>query len=1472
MTATTQLDTTTLLTTSSTMVHTTTSTLSSVSNLSTTTTAPTITATAAVPAPSTITKGDEVTLNSTTAGGQFFSTLATFADGSYIASWSDTSYTEVGEDAGGSQIRARVFNADGTPAGNDFQVNTSAADGQYRSQIAILGDTGNFVITWEDEGGHAGDAGGSATRAQMYNRAGQKIGGEFIAATRTTGDQEAPSITALPNGGYVITWQDGDGDGSGSSIRAQVFDSQGNPQNRDAAGNPVDIQVNSVTQNDQLLPSVTALLDGFVVVWEDQSGLNNDGSREGSIKAQRFDQFGHKVGGETLVDTANRAYVNTAPSVIGLSNGGYAVAWQAQSDSMNDPKVDGDDSNIQLHIFNADGTQSSAQIQVNQKGEEYQQAPKIVQTSNGLIAVVWEDVEDGDGDHGQIKVRFFNQQGQPVTDEQTVNEFPQGEQHSPSITPRPDGSVLISWTDDSASNGDDGIRARVVSVDGVASTISNERLISGGSVNENSAAGTVVGQVAVDVAAGDRLSFSLVNNPGNLFAIDDQGRITLSGNGPVDFETASSYGISVKVVDLTTGQSVKKDFTIKVNDVNEAPTIDTLSSSSVLGLPVAHDGVSVGTVHASDQDAGDRLTYSFGRNADGTLANGNGAFAINSATGEITVLDSTKLVFGMASVTVDVTDSHGLTVEKLFNINVQDPATQLVAANEQTSIAEDGSAVLHATDLLHDSLNASGATVTGVGGASHGKVSVTKDAMGNITDVNYVANANYSGDDTFTYTLSDAHGQTSTATVTVHVAPVADAPTLSVSRVPDPAAHVSMGDEVILNKTTVGGQFFSSVASFANGDYVATWSDTSYTEVGPDAGGSQIRARLFHADGTPAGNDFQVNTTAADGQYRSQIAILHDAMGRDTGNFVITWEDEGGGNPDAGGSAVRAQMYNHAGQKIGGEFVAPVKTTGDQEVPSITALANGGYVITWQDGGVDGGDGDGSSIKAQVFDANGHPLPADIQVNSEATGDQLLPSVTALADGGFVIVYEDDSGLNNDGARGGSIKAQKFDSVGHKVSEILVNAPDITYVNTAPSVIGLPDGGFAVTWQGQSDGTNNPLPGVDDDDSNVMLRIFDKDGKPGAQIQVNQKGEEYQQVPKIAYTDNGYIVVTWEDVEDLNVEPNGDPGQIKMRVFDPHGNPVTDEQAVNAFADGEQHSPSITALPGGRVLISWTDDPDTSGEDNIRARVITIGNEPGPAVVDIAANLTDVDFSESLNVAISGIPTGVTITDGFHTSRPGDTNVDVSDWNLHALTVVKSNGTGDVALTVTATSTEAGDPTHPASVSQTITLKDVGALPALAASAAPAKLGTTGNDVMTGGSGNDLLAGAGGNDTYQFSHGGGQDTIINGTATSTAPSGELDFAAGISKNQLWFERNGNDLTIDVMGSQDKITVAGWFGDAGAQLAEITAGGMKIDAGVSQLVQTMASYSSTHAGFDPTTATQAPNDAGLQNAIAANWHA
>jgi hypothetical protein len=58
----------------------------------------------------------------------------------------------------------------------------------------------------------------------------------------------------------------------------------------------------------------------------------------------------------------------------------------------------------------------------------------------------------------------------------------------------------------------------------------------------------------------------------------------------------------------------------------------------------------------------------------------------------------------------------------------------------------------------------------------------------------------------------------------------------------------------------------------------------------------------------------------------------------------------------------------------------------------------------------------------------------------------------------------------------------------------------------------------------------------------------------------------------------------------------------------------------------------------------------------------------------------------------------------------------------------------------------------------------------------------------------------------------------------------------------------------------------------SQLQQITtADGSRVDSQLSQLVQAMATYGAANPGFDPTLATQAPNDPTLQNTLAAAWH-
>ncbi len=269
-------------------------------------------------------------------------------------------------------------------------------------------------------------------------------------------------------------------------------------------------------------------------------------------------------------------------------------------------------------------------------------------------------------------------------------------------------------------------------------------------------------------------------------------------------------------------------------------------------------------------------------------------------------------------------------------------------------------------------------------------------------------------------------------------------------------------------------------------------------------------------------------------------------------------------------------------------------------------------------------------------------------------------SVAALAGGGFVATWQDNSFLRGDLTRSGSIVAQRFDNAGNKVGgEILVDTRGINFVNDVNNVVGLANGGFAVTWQAQSN--------VGDfDNSSIQMQIFDANGnKVGTEIQVNTKEDEYQQAPKITELSNGYIVVTWEDVEDAP----GDGGQIKGQVFDGEGNRVGDEFTINSNSQNNQHSPAIAALSGGRFIVTWTDNSGIgtdNQDDAIRAQIFSVSSAPGPGAIDIAASLGDNDGSEVLALSVSGIPVGVRICgwapqlhgDGWQYQRRCDRLVD----------------------------------------------------------------------------------------------------------------------------------------------------------------------------------------------------------------------
>ena len=263
------------------------------------------------------------------------------------------------------------------------------------------------------------------------------------------------------------------------------------------------------------------------------------------------------------------------------------------------------------------------------------------------------------------------------------------------------------------------------------------------------------------------------------------------------------------------------------------------------------------------------------------------------------------------------------------------------------------------------------------------------------------------------------------------------------------------GAEFLVNTTSIGPQNDAAVTTLENGRFVVSWTDQSLT--GGDPSGAGVRAQIFNADGTKSGAEFLVNNETQFDQGPPKITGLKN------GNFVVTWTDSNPALDDPSFLAVRMQVYSPTGVAVGGEVLVNTTTIGQQYFPDITALDNGRFVVTWIDTSVSGTDTSGKAIRAQVFNANGSHNGAEFVVNTTTSFDQIDPTVTALADGRFVVAWKDSSATGDD-TSGSAVRAQVFNANGTPSgSEIVVN----TTVNGSqfdPAVSALADGRFVVSW------------------------------------------------------------------------------------------------------------------------------------------------------------------------------------------------------------------------------------------------------------------------------------------------------------------------------------------------------------------------------------------------------------------------
>jgi hypothetical protein len=157
-------------------------------------------------------------------------------------------------------------------------------------------------------------------------------------------------------------------------------------------------------------------------------------------------------------------------------------------------------------------------------------------------------------------------------------------------------------------------------------------------VAENADGGTVLGRISAvdpDSGANGTLTYALSEN--GPFAIDPAtGEVTVADAASLDFETRPHFELTATATDGG-GLSAHALITVTLEDANEAPRgIEMAVGGSVMEHVPAE--TVVGTISASDPDAGDRLTYSLAEDA-------GGRFTIDPEAGIIRVAAGVDLNF-----------------------------------------------------------------------------------------------------------------------------------------------------------------------------------------------------------------------------------------------------------------------------------------------------------------------------------------------------------------------------------------------------------------------------------------------------------------------------------------------------------------------------------------------------------------------------------------------------------------------------------------------------------------------------------------------------------------------------------------------------------------------------------------------------------------------------------------------------------
>lgn len=754
--------------------------------------------------------GGEFQINSYTNDQQAAPAIAAFEDGSYVVTWLSR-----GQDGDADGIFGQLFDASGYPKGAEFPVNSTTINRQINPSIATFSD-GTFVVSWAS----GITAGTWDIFAQRFDNNAQPIGSEFIVNTLTTGSQLNTTVVALSNDDFVIVWSSRPS--TSYSIRGQRYDSSGN-----ALGGEFQINsfspdnVNTYTYDSaNFIPSATALSDGgFVVSW-----YSRDGSTY-NINGQRFDSLGNMVGSEFTINSGQNSLGVAYPNIAALNDGGFIATWSSTdvvsydiygqrfdssgnaignlflvnthtADTQDIPKItalnnggfvinwysrgqDGFGLGTYAQRYNASASPVGPEFRVNTTitGSEYYAVGTSL--SNDDFVIVWMGTGAlAPNEELNVYGQRYNLDGTAINkavisggsgndllsgnagndvfvggDGQDTAVF-DGIRADYAIVNNADGSITVS--DLNTADGDEGIDSlKTVEILQFSDTDIDPTMVPPVALDD-SASLIQGGTLNIALVANDRSDNGSLNLNSLVITTNaSHGTITVNTDGSVNYvhdgSTSISDSFSYTVTDSTGVTSNIANVSLDITLINTPPIAvnDNVSTNEDTGLTI--------DVLANDSDAEqDPLTIFAVTNP--TLY---GGITLNNNGNDITYTPNANFN-GIDSFDYFIDDGNGETASASVTITVN-PINDLPSAVDDIATAVGTTPAV--IDVLSNDSDVDGnlLTISNISQASNGTV------INNGSNVTYIADALFTGSDSFSYTIDDGNGGLAIGNVNITV-------------------------------------------------------------------------------------------------------------------------------------------------------------------------------------------------------------------------------------------------------------------------------------------------------------------------------------------------------------------------------------------------------------------------------------------------------------------------------------------------------------------------------------------------------------------------------------------------------------------------------------------------------------------------------------------------------------------------------